>query len=389
MKKILSVVGAIFHFHSILPIVGSILLIVFAAVFGYCVFEKICPFALDSLDFEVDYQYRRLPAQEHFKRFEGDKKLSLRSGDFYQVSFKAKKRTDFWARLSPTEDNHYVYIFQVDDNNRVEQLFPKLSNDANGTKDVVGNTNPVHTDVSYDLLPKQLDDNIGEKTIYFLTLREPHEKLESLYQALPKTTDEKWQVKLVQMLKEIWQEQNDSLLTISVPVMSFTHEEKWLAVDVDYQYRADEGNEFQTLSEGLVLHSGDHYKIQFTPAEDSYVYVFQASTKNDQHEIFLLFPCFEGMKLGTNPVRANSTYYLPNETQWWFLDEQASEDKIYFLAFRTNMAMEAQYKKIDQMCEPSNVALTQDELLSFNLDAPKLQQNAGIFRNVLTFKHEN
>jgi hypothetical protein len=53
---------------------------------------------------------------------------------------------------------------------------------------------------------------------------------------------------------------------------------KPLNFKLNYVYRPGGKGDLKPLIEGSKLNSGDHYKIKFTPAEDSYVYIFQVDS---------------------------------------------------------------------------------------------------------------
>ncbi len=123
--------------------------------------------------------------------------------------------------------------------------------------------------------------------------------------------------------------------------------QKPLNFKLNYVYRSGGQGSLKPLTEGSVLSSGDHYKIQFTPAEDSYVYIFQVdSTK----AIYQLFPMtsFGGVKVNNlNPVQAGVTYQLPAKDKSFKLDNNVGSESILFLAFRQpNQALEQQYEAL-------------------------------------------
>ncbi|MCP5195656.1 MAG: DUF4384 domain-containing protein [Gammaproteobacteria bacterium] len=122
---------------------------------------------------------------------------------------------------------------------------------------------------------------------------------------------------------------------------------KALNFKINYVYRPGGQGALKPLVDGSVLNSGDHYKIQFTPAEDSYVYIFQVdSTK----AMFRLFPMasFGDVKVNNlNPVKAGSTYHLPAKDKSFKLDENVGSEAILFLAFRQpNQELEQQYEAL-------------------------------------------
>lgn len=122
---------------------------------------------------------------------------------------------------------------------------------------------------------------------------------------------------------------------------------KPLSFKVNYVYRPGGQGSLKPLVDGSVLHSGDHYKIQFTPTENSYVYIFQVDSSK---AIYRLFPMteFGGVKVNNlNPVRAGVAYHLPARDKSFQLDSNVGSESILFLAFRQpNQALEQQYEDL-------------------------------------------
>ncbi|MCB1770255.1 MAG: DUF4384 domain-containing protein [Candidatus Competibacteraceae bacterium] len=122
---------------------------------------------------------------------------------------------------------------------------------------------------------------------------------------------------------------------------------KPLNFKVNYVYRPGGQGALKPLVEGSVLNSGDHYKIQFTPEENSYVYIFQVDSSK---AIFQLFPMrdFGGVRVDNfNPVKAGVTYHLPVKDKSFQLDNNVGSESILFLAFRQrNQALEEQYEAL-------------------------------------------
>ncbi len=108
--------------------------------------------------------------------------------------------------------------------------------------------------------------------------------------------------------------------------------ESYLFFDVSYVYRPGCKGEFIPLTNNKVLHSGECYKIIFTPEQDNYVYIFQIDSAE---KIYRLFPMesFGGVTVNNfNPVKGGKTYYIPAEDKSFVLDEQMGTETIYFLA---------------------------------------------------------
>jgi hypothetical protein len=94
---------------------------------------------------------------------------------------------------------------------------------------------------------------------------------------------------------------------------------------VNYLYRPAGQADFQKITDGSELHSGDYYKIWFTPQEDSYVYIFQLDSSRTIHRLFPM-ESFKGVAVNqTNPVKAGRQYQLPAATQSFRLDHQVGQ----------------------------------------------------------------
>ncbi len=381
---------------SLIKFIGLITALVSAFYYCYdtCYQENKCSFLeMDSLKFNVAHRYHA-PCDEDDGPLQDDKINILRFEGNYKMDFTPKKKDDWLTTHLPNKENNYVYIFQIDNGKRISRLIP--------TEQSVQNPPVVQVDTDYSLPFKQIDKKTGETKIYFLSFKKSDEqlgKLEQLYEALQKSsqgtaTHDRSHTNLIEAVQSAWQEKEDSWLTTSVPVMTFKYDEKpscghkesehkesELHVDVKYSYRSEGDSNFKPLHDNAVLYSGDQYKIQFRASEESYVYVFQVKIDNQQHkDIYTLFPCTVEVRIGKNPVSANTTYYLPNEKQHWVLDDQLGFEKIYFLAFKTNHDLKPEYQQIDQACkQPDSDNWV---LKSLNL------RDEGVFSNTLTFKHE-
>jgi hypothetical protein len=112
-------------------------------------------------------------------------------------------------------------------------------------------------------------------------------------------------------------------------------EKQALKFDITYSFRAKNQSELQPLENGATLHSGDTYKIVFTPKQDAYVYIFQVDGSD---KIWRLFPIQRWEKVTLNQssrVSADKTYYAPTKTKSFELDQQVGTEKIYFIATTT------------------------------------------------------
>ena len=101
--------------------------------------------------------------------------------------------------------------------------------------------------------------------------------------------------------------------------------------------RQADGQEYQRLTEDSTWRSEDLYKILFTPAQKSWVYIFQMDSGG---KVSWLFPkesdwTKDGMEvyLGlVNPVQADQNQFVPNERAGFSLDHRTGRERIYFAA---------------------------------------------------------
>lgn len=101
---------------------------------------------------------------------------------------------------------------------------------------------------------------------------------------------------------------------------------------VNYVYRPAGKGPLKPIRPGTVLHSGDYYKIMFTPDERAYVYLFQSDSKN---QFFQLFPMtnFNGVSLDNrNPVLKGKNYILPAPHKSFQLDDTTGHERFYFVS---------------------------------------------------------
>jgi hypothetical protein len=118
-----------------------------------------------------------------------------------------------------------------------------------------------------------------------------------------------------------------------------------LNILINYAYRPKDQTELLPLSEGTVLHSGDYYKITFTPQQEAWVYIFQTDSSG---KVYQLFPLKEmnGVALNqSNPVKGGQQYTAPAPQMSFFLDQQTGTETLYFIAApEQDSGLEASYR---------------------------------------------
>ncbi|PID58501.1 hypothetical protein CSB45_02860 [candidate division KSB3 bacterium] len=141
-----------------------------------------------------------------------------------------------------------------------------------------------------------------------------------------------------------------------------------LVFHISCRYHPSHEKTFRPINEGSVLHSGDHYRIVFTPQQDAYVYIYQI---DDSGLVFQLFPMdrFRGRPVNNfNPVQAGRDYYAPGKEMSFVLDELTGTERIYFLASRKqNRFLEERYEQL-QKEPPSQQEALFHELLRQVMD---------------------
>lgn len=149
-----------------------------------------------------------------------------------------------------------------------------------------------------------------------------------------------------------------------------------LVADISFSYRGNGGrDEGSSLQNGEQLHSGDFYKIQFTPKQKCHVYIFQYDASN---QLFTLFPTkgFIGAdSINDNPVLAGRTYFVPGEGKSFVLDNQMGEETIHFLVSqKPKPELVALYDQLldgRQQGNTSKVKVAQAEINGYIKKGPK------------------
>ncbi|MEM5788641.1 MAG: DUF4384 domain-containing protein, partial [Syntrophobacteraceae bacterium] len=131
---------------------------------------------------------------------------------------------------------------------------------------------------------------------------------------------------------------------------------KSLSFQANYVYRPGGTGELKTISNGSILHSGDHYKVIFTPNMDSYVYIYQVDSAG---QIFQLFPMseFKGVRTNNeNPVRRAIDYVIPAPGKSFKLDKQVGKERIYLIASKDpDPELESLYRSLENARRQRNV----------------------------------
>ena len=131
---------------------------------------------------------------------------------------------------------------------------------------------------------------------------------------------------------------------------------------VNVVYRSGGKGNVKTLTKGADLYSGDYYKIIFTPAEDSYIYIFQIDSARKTQRIFPMEQYREKILNNVNPVQANQTYYIPTQSDWFRLDQQTGVERIFLWAARQRDEQLEQLVERTKQADDDNVTM---ELMAY------------------------
>jgi len=146
---------------------------------------------------------------------------------------------------------------------------------------------------------------------------------------------------------------------------------------INYVFRPKGEGPLRHIRNGSVLYSGDQYKIQFTPSEDCYVYIFQIDSSGAIYRLFPMYS-FKGVVVNNmNPVHANRIYSLPAKEKAFKLDKQRGIESIYFMAFRqANEILEKNYAELLQARQEQKTDLISNlqNLLSQNFEERGLEE---------------
>lgn len=203
------------------------------------------------------------------------------------------------------------------------------------------------------------------------------------------------------------------------PTSTLISDPKPLSFKINYVYREGGAGELKSIEDGTILHTGDYYKIQFTPEDDGYVYIFQVDTSNNVFQLFPMEQWGDMVLNNRNPVRSGITYSLPSENQSFVLDEHRGKETIYFVGTRTEdpkiAKLAEQLKEARKQGDNQNDLRIQDDLQqalktrglarivadpasqtevtwtneeSFKLPAQRLDELCDKCTNVITFEHQ-
>ncbi|GEM_PF-741600 len=136
-----------------------------------------------------------------------------------------------------------------------------------------------------------------------------------------------------------------------------------LQFDINYVYRPGGQGELKPLNEGAVLHSGDHYKLVFTPKQTAFVYIFQRDSANKLQQLFPMQQMGGVVVNNHNPVQAGKTYSIPAADKSFYLDNQTGTETLYFIAApEQDQELEAQYEALQKAHDKPSMQVASADL---------------------------
>lgn len=151
-----------------------------------------------------------------------------------------------------------------------------------------------------------------------------------------------------------------------------------LSLDIGLYYEDDAGK-LQYLSEGTVLRSGAAYAIYVRPTDNCYLYIFQV---DDLGHSYRLFPNAD-FKTATNPLTAGQNYWIPNEEQYFVLDETTGKEQFYIFASPETIvelegSSELQQSDMNRMLKTMGVGGLKEKINTYSIEPPKQVQAAEV-----------
>lgn len=110
-------------------------------------------------------------------------------------------------------------------------------------------------------------------------------------------------------------------------------------------------NQVNILSNGDVLTQNDNYAIEFKPRNSAYVYIYQVDATGTMTQVF---PNPDFSKQG-NPVQAGMHYRVPEQGNWFYLDNNTGKEQIIVMAHKKPLSeSEKICKQIINTSSPGN-----------------------------------
>jgi len=124
---------------------------------------------------------------------------------------------------------------------------------------------------------------------------------------------------------------HDAFVRVKVPVEEIDRlqdeRDIKLSLDIGFYHESKTG-EFEEMTEGTILRSGDAYAIYIKPTDTCFLYVYQV---DDLGHSFRLFPN-QDYRTSRNPVMSGTDFWIPNTDQFLVLDETTGKERFYIFA---------------------------------------------------------
>ncbi|MBI2787128.1 MAG: DUF4384 domain-containing protein [Elusimicrobia bacterium] len=106
-----------------------------------------------------------------------------------------------------------------------------------------------------------------------------------------------------------------------------------IAMEAALVYKGAEDNKLRLVHEGMTLTERNSYGLYLRPAQDCWVYVYQADSRG---KVSRLFPNPD-FHTGSNFLLAGDEHWVPNETDLFELDTATGTETVYIVASREEL----------------------------------------------------
>ncbi|MCP4344988.1 MAG: OmpA family protein [Desulfobacterales bacterium] len=103
---------------------------------------------------------------------------------------------------------------------------------------------------------------------------------------------------------------------------------------VTAQVKYFRNNQVNILQRGDILTQNDNYAIEFKPKNNAHVYIYQVDTTG---AMTLVFPNPDFSR-ASNPVQAGTHYRVPDQGNWFYLDNNTGKEQIIVMAHKKPLA---------------------------------------------------
>jgi len=135
---------------------------------------------------------------------------------------------------------------------------------------------------------------------------------------------------------------------LRITMKASTASQSSISLDFAKVYRSRGSSTIKSFTKTSVLSSSEAYKLIFSTTQTTYVYIYQKDSSGNFDQ---LFP----YGVNGNPTRVGETYFAPNKTEWFHLDNNRGNERIYLITTKkADKALEKQYKRVKTARDSNN-----------------------------------